>query len=339
MRVIFVIFLFILFASCNQKNKAPEVTKVDMQLKRFEQQFFTMDTANLLDGFQKLGSAYPQFFPFFMNRILNIPLRMENGQIEPQAAFAFKQIIAGYKPVFDSIQLKYKTLDDTKAAIEKGFSYVKHYYPAYQVPELISYIATFDAPGIVLTPQYLGIGLHQFAGKNFSIYQDPQLVEVYPVYISRRFDKEFIPVSAMKAVADDIYPDSSMGRPLIEQMIEKGKQWYLAAHFLHGTHDSLITGFTKKQLEWVQSNEGNVWGFLNSNHDVYTIDPAVIQDYIGEAPFTRGMPEGYAPGNIGQWVGWKIVRQFAEKNNKLSLNEVLATPAATIFQESRYKPK
>jgi hypothetical protein len=193
--------------------------------------------------------------------------------------------------------------------------------------------------GIVLTPYHLGIGLQQYAGKNFSVYKDQQLQEIYPEYISRRFDQEYIVPNSMKAIVDDVYGDSSTGRPLIEQMIEKGKQWYLLDKFLPEYNDTLKTGFTKKQLEWCKSNEGNVWGYFLSNVDLYSIDPAIIQDYIGDAPFTRGMPEGSAPGNIGQWVGWQIVKTYAEKMVDTPLQQLLNTPARTIFQEGKYKPK
>jgi uncharacterized protein YjaZ len=45
------------------------------------------------------------------------------------------------------------------------------------------------------------------------------------------------------------------------------------------------------------------------------------------------------PGNIGQWIGWRIVEKFAERNSKMSIQEILSTPARTIFQEAKYKPK
>jgi uncharacterized protein YjaZ len=50
------------------------------------------------------------------------------------------------------------------------------------------------------------------------------------------------------------------------------------------------------------------------------------------------MPES-SPGNIGQWIGWRIVQQYAQKNEKLTLQQVLQTPARTIFQGAAYKPK
>ncbi len=333
MRPLIVIAATILFFSCSNETNKPEVSdiKVDFKIERFEQSFFKMDTSNIPAGIQQVNQQFPNFLSFYVQQILRVP--------PAEATPVIKQILTSYAPINDSIQKKYSNLNWLKDELTTSFKYVKYYYPSYKLPDVITFIGTFDAPGVVLTPHYLGIGLHQYAGKNFSVYKDQQLQEMYPDYISRRFDKEYMGVNSMKAIVDDIYPDSSTGKPLIEQMIEKGKQWYLLDKFLPDTPDSLKTGYTKRQLDWVKNNEGNIWGFFTSNTDIYTIDPAIIQDYIGEGPFTRGMPEGASPGNIGQWVGWQIVKKFAEKNPELTVQQVLATPAKTIFGEAKYKPK
>jgi len=321
--------------ACTHSNNQPDVAGIEVKfsMSRFEQDFFNIDTNNLNTGLARVNKEYPDFFPFYVQQILRVP------DAGPASFPVIRSVLSGYHAINDSIQQKYKNLDWLREELTTGFKYTKHYYPGYKIPNIITFIGSFDAPGVVLTPHYLGIGLHQFAGKNFSVYKDPQLVEVYPDYISRRFDKEYITPNCMKAVVDDIYPDSSAGRPLIEQMIIKGKQWYLLDHFLPGTEDSLKTGFTAKQLEWVKRNEGNIWGFITTNADIFTIDPAIIQDYMGEGPFTRGMPEGASPGNIGQWVGWKIVEKYSDKNPKMTLQQILDTPAMKIFQETKYRPK
>lgn len=291
---------------------------------------------------QTLAQQFPDFFPFFTTQIMQLPVTdkaSSNLQVSPDAAMAYKQVLTSYRPVFSQINKKYGSLDFLEDGLKNGFQHVKYYYPNYAVPKVMTFIAPFDVPGVVLTPQYLCIGLQQFAGKDFAAYKDPQIIEVYPEYISRRFDKEYLVAGALKVIVDDIYPDQSAGRPMIEQMIEKGKQWYLLNRFLPGEPDSVKTGYTQQQLSWLEKNEGNVWSFISTNVDIYTIDPAIVKDYIGEGPFTRGMPQDYAPGNIGQWVGLRIVEKFAEKNEKLTLQQILATPARTIFGEAKYKPK
>ncbi|MGZ3837276.1 MAG: gliding motility lipoprotein GldB [Flavisolibacter sp.] len=325
----------LLLVSCRNDPNRPDASgiKVNVSIDRFEQDFFALDTNRLAGGLMELNRRFPDFYPFYLQQILRIPGADTSGYP------VIREIIRSYGPIYDSLEKKYRSLGWLKTELQPGFQYVKYYYPAYPLPRIITFIGTFDAPGIALTPHYLAIGLHQYAGKNFSAYRDPQLQEVYPAYITRRFDREYMATNCIKAIVDDIYPDSSAGRSLVEQMVEKGKQWFLLDKFLPGTADSLKTGFTQKQLDWVQQNEGNIWGYFTANTDIYTIDPGVIQDYIGEAPFTRGMPEGAAPGNIGQWVGWQIVKKYASLHPALRVQEVLSTPARTIFLESKYKPK
>ena len=143
----------------------------------------------------------------------------------------------------------------------------------------------------------------------------------------------------MKAVVDDVHPDKSTGRPLIEQIVEKGKQWFLLDKFLPDAPDSIKTGYAKKQLDWIEENEGNVWAYIIKNeNNLYSIEPSTIQTYIGEAPYTQGMPE-VSPGNIGQWIGWRIVQEYVKKHDDFSVQQLLETDPKIIFQEAKYRPK
>jgi hypothetical protein len=109
--------------------------------------------------------------------------------------------------------------------------------------------------------------------------------------------------------------------------------------FLPAIHDSLKTGFTKQQLEWCEVNEGMIWNdIITSQKDLYTKDPMAIQNYLGEAPFTQSLGPS-SPGNIGQWIGWQIVKKFVDKNSSLGVSDVLKTDARIILEEAKYKPK
>ena len=175
----------------------------------------------MVQGLVGLQKAYPQFYPTFMQDILQLP------PTGAEALSIIKTIVSSYRSLNDSIQKKYPSMDWLQKDLEENFKYVKYYYPDYKLPNVVTFIGTLDAPGAVLTPTHLGIGLHQFAGKAFSAYQSADVQQMYPAYISRRFDKEYIVTNSLRAIGDDVYPDQSVGRPLIEQMVEKGKQWYL----------------------------------------------------------------------------------------------------------------
>lgn len=321
---------------CKQNKNIPDVSgiKVDIPITRFDKAFFAIDTNSIQASLQQLQQQHPEFYDDFTQEILGIPT---DGS---QNGFAIvKLFYNNYKPLYDSISPKFEKTSSLQKDIEKGFQFVKYYFPAYKTGKAVLYMGPFDAPGVATTNSGLAIGLQQFAGKDFSIYQTEPIQQMFPNYIVRRFSPEYIPANCMKAVVEELFPDKSAGKPLIEQMVERGKQWWLLDKFMPTTNDTLKTGYTKKQLDWCTENEGLIWSNIVKNEDLQSLTPSVIQVYIGESPFTQGFPQEYSPGNIGQWIGWQIVKKYAEKNSSLSPTDVMRTPAVKIIEEAKYKPK
>jgi hypothetical protein len=214
---------------------------------------------------------------------------------------------------------------------------VRYYFPQYELPpKVVTYIGPFDAPGVAMTRYTLAIGLQLYAGRYFSFYHSQQGQELFPEYISRRFEHSYIVPNSLRAIAEDIFPDKSGNRPLVEQMIEKGKYWWLMSKLCPDCPDSLITGFTQAQLNWARSNEALIWNTLLQG-DLFTIDPDIIKNFVGEAPHTEGMPDA-SPGNIGPWVGLQIVKKF-ESIQTNSVDQIMRTDPRKILDLARYKPR
>ncbi len=338
MKKIGLLFLLIcVFFACKNKDNTPDVSgiPVSLSLERFEKDFFLLDSNNLPIGLRQLRQKYPSFYPDYMQRILGV----SGGDADSSTLQMVKLMLGNYASLNTVIQTNISNSSGLEKELRKGFQFVKYYFPGYQVPRVITFIGTLDAPGMTLSDQYIGIGLHQYAGKNFPGYQSDEAKSLYPYYISRRFEPEYIAPNCMKAVITDLFPDKSNVLPLIEQMIEKGKRWWLLAKFLPTTHDSLLTGYSGKQLEWCQENEALIWSELIKNEDLNSLKPAVIQTYLGEAPFTQGFSQELSPGNIGQWIGWRIVEEFATKNPTLTPQEIMTMSAEKILKEAKYKPR
>lgn len=333
-----------LLTSCNNSPKKPDISEINLNLKvqRFDEDFFAIDTTNTVQSVESLARKYPAFLNVFMQNIAGIS--------DPAALNGFYQF---YRPVFDSSQDIYKNIEPVRKEIETGLRYVKHYFPSTELPSnLITVVGPMDSPNDLarmrngeytpnfLGPDLLGISLQYYLGKNFSWYLDPQFINnLVPRFRSRRFSKEYIISDVMKLMADDVYADNSSSRSLIEQIIEKGKYWWLVDKFLPDHADSIITGYTAAQLKWCEENEGFMWSYIVKNEDLYTIDPRAIQTYIGEGPFTNVFPQEYSPGNIGPWIGWQIMKEFEGKNPKMPVAELVKIPAKQILEQAKYKPK
>lgn len=340
--VLFLLTAFILI-SCSDDNNVPDVSniKVDIPVERFDRDFFSLDTIGIEKGLSALYAKSPEISHIFIYRILGLSDSLQNEEVV--------RFIRQNKFLADSANKTFENMNDVKKDFEQAFRYVKYYYPQYRAPKLVTIVGPPDAfakntygelTTSFLTDVYLGVSLQFYLGGSFSLYQDPFYVtNIAPQYRSRRFDKKYLVADAMKLIADDISPDKSLGKGLIEQMIEKGKQWWLLDKFLPTTHDSIKTGYTKNQLNWCKANEGLIWNeIITTEKDLYTKDPLTLQNYIGEAPFTQSLgPQ--SPGNIGQWIGWRIVEKFAEKNQSMSVDGILKTDARKILGEAKYKPK
>lgn len=343
MKKIFSLFLIALaIASCKDKKNIPDVSaiKVDITLNRFDQDFFSIDSNNVLPGLNRVHQQYPALTTIFLQNILGL----DSASTLP----GVKRFLNMGQAIYDSVNDVFRNTDWLKKDFQTAFQFVKYYFPQYKVPAIITILGPVDAlaqssngytPDF-LGPDFMGISLQFYLGKNFSIYNDPFFIEkVAPSYRSRRFSKEYILPDAMMLVVDDLFPDKSSGKSLIEKMVEKGKQWYLLDKFLPASPDSVKTGYTQQQLDWCHENEGLIWSYIVKNEDLHSLNPTVIQTYIGEGPFTQGFSQELSPGNIGQWLGWQMVKKFIAKNPDIKPGELMTTPATTIINEAKYKPK
>jgi len=344
-RHFFILICSLSLFACRQREKAPDVSNIQVSLKtlRFDQDFFAIDTNNIDAGLTAVRQKYPQLLPLFLQRFLEAE---NNDQV--------KEYYRYYRSLFDSSQKLYKDFSGINDKIAGYFRYVKYYFPAYQLPDTLftvlgplgsaqdlAAVGNGDYSGCFLGPGWGGVSLQFYLGANFSFYQEPMFANaVAPVFRSRRFAPEYIPADFMKLIVDDLFPDRSTGRPLLEQMVEKGKQWWLLDKFMPGAPDSVKTGYTAKQLDWCESNEGMIWSTINRSHqDLYSNSPAVLQLYIGEAPFTQTLSQEDSPGNIGPWIGWQIIKKYMENNKDVKPEQLMKTDAVEIINGSKYKPR
>lgn len=337
MRFIILGVAIALLCSCKQRTQDPAVDHIPMELsfQRFDQRFFALDTQQLEKSLSNLEKESPGFYYDFMNYILGTSGNPSDTNTQRTTAIFLQQ----YRSVYDSLQPSFENIEALKKQIKKAHQYLSYYFPSFKPGPIWFYMGPFDAPGIAVLQQGVAIGLQQYAGSNFFAYQTPELQSLYPAYLSRRFESPYIVPTIVKAITADLFPDQSDGKNLIEQMIEKGKYWYLSRLILPSTADSLITGFTSAQLEWCIENEGLIWTHLIRSDELQTLNPVFIQNYLGEAPFTQGLSQEYSPGNIGQWIGWRIVEAYAKKNKKSTPTQLMQTPATEILEKAKYKPR
>jgi len=341
-KITFSSLLVLLFFSCNNHKEIPDVSKIkaDFEWIRFDRELFSIDSNNIPQGLAMLEQQHPLLTGIFLQNILGL----DSTSVLP----GVKRFLGLSGRLYDTINNVFSNTTKIEQDFKTAFQFIRYYFPSYKIPSIATVAGPVDALAIsesgptpdFLRPELLGISLQFYLGKNFSIYKDPFFIEsVAPAYRSRRFSREYIVADAMKLVIENLFPYQASKMSLIEQMVEKGKQWYLLDKFMPATPDSIKTGYTQQQLDWCKENEGLIWSYIVKNEDLNSLNPVVIQTYIGEGPFTQGFSQELSPGNLGQWLGWQIVKKYLSQNKDLKPEEVMHSSARTIIQEAKYKPK
>jgi len=336
--------LLLVIVSCTNTSKGPDVSGIAITLTaaRFDNDFFGLDTNRLQPGLQQLQNKYPVLLPVFLQGIVGVA--DESG---------IRSFYQSYRPVYDSAQKLFKDFAPYIKQVATGLKYVKHYFPAYEYPRKLvpvvgpmqshddlAKMTSGDYTAVFMGQGFVGVSLQFYLGHHFSFYQQEYFINnVAPLYRSRRFDKAYIAADVMRLIVDDLYPDNSATLPLVEQMIEKGKRWWLLDKLMPEADDSIKTGYTGAQVAWCKEYEGNIWSTIIKSTDLRAVDPPTIQTYIGESPFTQTLSQEFAPGNLGPWIGWQIVKKYEARHTGDGIDAIMKAKPQLILDEAKYKPK
>src|SRR5437868_5727402 len=98
--LLLLILLVIIFFGC-MNDKGPDVSsiKVELEVNRFEKDFFAVDTNNIYPSLLAVAKKYPAFMPDFLTNIMGLPPVSDTSTA---ALGAIKGFLKDYRPIFDS---------------------------------------------------------------------------------------------------------------------------------------------------------------------------------------------------------------------------------------------
>lgn len=343
-------FLFIIFFlgiyGCKNKPVLPAEARkpIPIEIARFDQDFFELDTIQLNSGLNVLAEKYPDFFSAYLTAILGV------NPADSLAPLAINAFLNTYRPVYKIAQDLVNThLEEVKNGVEAGMQWMQYLVPSFK-PDSPFVITTFIGPmdafenfsigdyGDVRTANGVGVALQLHLGSDNPIYVQGMQSGIFYQYQVNRFTPETMLVNAMKNLIEDHFPYQAAGKSLMEEMVEKGKRMYLLKRVLPEVDDSILIGYTGSQYEGALKNEAMIWQFFVKNDLLYNIDLSINQQYIRDGPKTPELGEA-SPGYIGLFTGWRLVEAYMENNSGITIEQLMKTPVNTVFQKSGYKPK
>lgn len=317
-KIVYLGMVLCFFISCiNNDHTEDEILKipVSFQLDRFDKDFAQAKPAHL----SALKAKYPLLFPKAYNDSVWVNKMQDSLQME----------------IDREVLKKFSDFDSEKEELRHLFQHLKYYFPAFEVPRVITITSQVDfRHNVVLTDSLLLISLDTYLGKDHHFYKG----------IQRYFSKNFIPSQILPDVAQ-VYAEKMISKPtkrsFLAYMMYYGKLQYFKECLLNDSSAEVVMGYTEEEEAWAEDNERQIWGYFIEKDLLYDTDPDLRRRFFEKGPFTKfGLKLDHeSPAQLGQYMGWHIIKAYAQKHQEMTLSEILKVKSETLFKESNYKPK
>lgn len=333
--LVFIFTVMALMPSCrrNQYKVRISIGKPDIEVKRLEQDLFTLDPESVVAKVPELKQKYNGFLQLFSYVINTGDI---NDPAFPDFLFRFCTDKQNFE-VYGMVMKQYPDVAEIRRGLEDAFRHYLHYFPDRQVPAVFTSITGFNN-SIITGDSVLGIGLDRYLGPDCKYY--PQL-EIY-TYMAARMTPENIVPDCMHGWAASEWDFESLdyeAENVLTEILHEGKLKYFEKCMLPDHPDEIIFGFTDGQMNFCRNNEVQMWQYLVENDLLFKTDGFTIRKLTGDAPFTSFFTNE-SPGRAAVWVGFRVVESYMRKNPSVSLKELMAdTDIQKILEKARYNPQ
>lgn len=316
-RILVALFSVLMMVSCNSNSKLEqEIEKIPIDLKviRFDKKFAEVTPETL----PALKNEFPYLFPESFTDSMWVAKINDTIQQE----------------INTEVEEAFPDFSEEEDGLLNLFQHTKYYFPSFKTPAVITITSEVDYRNkVLLAPDYLFISLDTYLGKEHPFYLGLQ------EYLKKNFEKGQILPDVAEKIGQKYVPKPS-DKTFLAHMLYYGKLLYLKDVLLPKVEDFEKIGYSKEELDWADANEDQVWRYFVERELIFDSDTDLYSRFLYPAPFSKFYLEldAESPARLGQYIGWQMVRQFMDKNN-VSVQDMIATDAETIFNKANYKPK
>lgn len=334
--LLFTLFASVIILSSCQKNRyRVDVSKVNVQVevKRLEKDVFPLDPDKIPAAVPMLKEKYGPFLQLF-SQAVNL------GDVNDPSFGDFLVRFCTDKlnyEVFRAVDREYKDDEQLRHDLEDAFRHYKYYFPERFVPGVNTCITGFNY-SVFTSDSIIGIGLERYLGTKYDYYKRLQIYN----YLAARMNSRNIVPDVMYGWGSKEWPFDGMkyaADNVMTEMIHQGKLKYFEKCMLPEVSDTIIFGFTARQMKFCRKNELPMWQYIIEKNLLFSTDRFVIRKLTDEAPFTSFF-SNESPGKAAVWIGFRIVESYMEANKEMTLEKLMNdNDIQSILEKAKYNPR
>ncbi len=326
-KILSIFIILIICTGCKGQGNQLYASAEPIPIYRFDKDLYQLIQSKDTILEKQLLSKYPEMLEVLGMGVFNMQSTEAPGFFERIIRYYLEPTLNGLYQ--DAITL-YNTIEDIEQQLGSGFAYLQDHFPTMQMPKVYMHVSGLNQ-NVLVAEGLLSISIDKYMGKDYPLYQeffyDYQRVKMQPSYI--------VPDYLSGWLLSE-FPFSGKENVLLDRMIYEGKIKYLVAQALPDKTAEELLGYSKETLDWCKANEGELWKAIIERKHLYTPDYMVTTKYFEEAPNNPLSQE--APGNLGIWLGWRIVEKYMKETNATPDALMKQNDAQEILTGSKYKP-
>ena len=332
--ILLLVFTSLNWIGCEHDKEKPDISKILLTIHadRFERDLFSLDSVHKQDGIDFLKNKYGIFFDLFTYQITS--LGSQDSLLMKEHIYNFIND-TNFRNIYSDCEKMFGDFSEKNLAFTEAFRYYAYYFPKKTIPRIVTMISGFSYP-VVCDSLTLGVSLDMYLGPSYRFYStiEPAL----PNYLRSRMQSDYMVCDAMKGWAESDYGIDESSARMLDFMISRGRLLFYLDKIMPDAPDTIKIGYSNTQLEWCRSNEKKIWSFFIDNKLLFSFDPNLMNKYVNDGPTTNGFPKE-SPGNIGQFIGWQIVKSYMANHKEITLEQLMNEKnLQKIFDQSKYKP-
>ena len=328
------IFIFIItlsFYGCNRKSFGMMDSYETIHINRFDSALFkwieTDDNAVLAE----IEKDFPDMLEALKKALFKADIidssvfydYLINYYSEPALKALYKDAITFYSS--DSpATMKFKK------ELAYCFEQLKNHFPKMLIPTVYMHVSGLGQ-NIIVTDSLLSCSIDKYMGADYPIYES-----FFYDYQRKNMTADHIAKDCVSAWIKSDYPYKGKDNTLLDRMIYEGKIIYILKQTGRDFTFQNITSITDDEYEWCIDYESVLWTAIIERKHLYTSDITITNKYFQPSP-SLFLSEN-APGNIGSFIGYRIVERYMKQTKSTFEQLMNNNDAQDILQKSKYKP-
>lgn len=329
MKFLLTLFLSLSLTSCRGQSSYNDTIRAaaPTHIQRFDKDLYRLIESGDTTLQDTLLMRYPDMLDIIGKGILNLRSVQEPNFFGKLRQFYSEPTLRG---LYRDAITRYDSIGDIEQTLGQAFAYLKINFPTMQIPAVYMHVSGLNQ-NVLVGDSLLSLSIDKYMGEEYPLYQN-----FFYESQRRKMCRERVISDYLTGWLMSEYPFTGKENVLLERMIYEGKIKEVVSLALDNPDPAQLMGYTPEELTWCEQNEATIWKAIIERKHLYTPDLLTTAQYFEDSDTL--FPGNEAPGNLGTWIGWRIVKRYMEETGTSPQHLMSQDDAQAILTTSKYKP-